>query len=44
MPVDDQRNTRTLCARYTIQRFLGHARSYVLFLDGRLINYRGPCR
>ncbi|RKT47031.1 hypothetical protein [Thiocapsa rosea] len=44
MPVDDQRNTRTLCARYTIQRFLGASPSYVVFLDGRLINYRGPCR
>ncbi|QVL47003.1 MAG: hypothetical protein KFB96_14775 [Thiocapsa sp.] len=23
MPDDDQRNTRTLCARFTVQRFLG---------------------
>ena len=44
MPDDDRRNTRTLCARHTVQRFLGHAPSYVVFLDGRLMDYRGACR
>ena len=44
MPDDDRRNTRTLCARYTVQRFLGRVPSYVVFLDGRLMDYRGACR
>lgn len=44
MPDDDRRNTRTLCARFTVQRFLAHAPSYVVFLDGRLMDYRGACR